>query len=121
MPLPFTAGVKVSRPLLILATEMLCPAVTATPLRRSVPAVAMLVIVTAERLLTGASFGSVKPKLAAVKVNVAPSVTVTVLSVPAGASLTEVTSMVMVFADWSRSTPPLAVPPLSCTWKVKEA
>ena len=32
-----------------------------------------------------------------------------------------VTLIVMVLADWSRSTPPLAVPPLSCTWKVKLA
>src|SRR5437588_11138756 len=38
-----------------------------------------------------------------------------------GASLTAVTLMVRVFGDWSRSTPPLAVPPLSCTWKVKFA
>src|SRR5438309_775839 len=28
--------------------------------------------------------------------------------------------MVMLLGDWSRSTPPLAVPPLSCTWKVNE-
>ena len=45
----------------------------------------------------------------------------TVLSVPAGASLTGVTLNVIVFGDWSVSTPPLAVPPLSCTWKVKLA
>src|SRR4051794_27083943 len=38
-----------------------------------------------------------------------------------GASLTAVTLMVRVLGDWSRSTPPLAVPPLSCTWKVKGA
>src|SRR5205085_1411917 len=37
------------------------------------------------------------------------------------ASLTALTLMVTVLADWSRSTPPLAVPPLSCTWKVKLA
>ena len=46
---------------------------------------------------------------------------VTVLSAPAGASLTAVTLMVIVLGDWSRSTPPLAVPPSSCTWKVKLA
>src|SRR2546428_13840746 len=44
-----------------------------------------------------------------------------VLSVPAGASLTDVTSMVIVLGLWSRSTPLLAVPPSSCTWKVKLA
>ena len=38
-----------------------------------------------------------------------------------GASLPALTLMVKVLADWSRSTPPLAVPPLSCTWKVKVA
>ena len=38
-----------------------------------------------------------------------------------GASLTAVTLTVIVFALWSRSTPPLAVPPSSCTWKVKLA
>ncbi len=36
-----------------------------------------------------------------------------------GASLTAVTLKVMVLGLWSVSTPPLAVPPLSCTWKVK--
>ena len=44
---------------------------------------------------------------------------VIVLSVPAGASLTELTLMVSVLGVWSRSTPPLAVPPSSWTWNVK--
>ncbi len=53
----------------MLATEMLWPAVTATPFRRSVPAVASVVMVTAESVCPAVgSFGSVKPKLAAVKV-----------------------------------------------------
>ena len=47
--------------------------------------------------------------------------TVTVLSAPEGASFTLVTSTVMVFADWSVSSPPLLVPPLSRTWKVNVA
>ena len=38
-----------------------------------------------------------------------------------GASFTAVTSTVIVFGLWSVSTPPAAVPPLSCTWKVKDA
>ena len=38
-----------------------------------------------------------------------------------GASFTAVTLTVIVFGLGSRSTPPLAVPPLSCTWKVKLA
>ena len=36
-------------------------------------------------------------------------------------SLTGVTLMVIVLGLWSMSTPPLAVPPSSCTWKVKLA
>jgi hypothetical protein len=46
---------------------------------------------------------------------------VTVVLVPIGASFTEVTFTVIVRATVSRSTPPLAVPPSSCTWKVKAA
>src|SRR5262245_9525553 len=38
---------------------------------------------------------------------------------PTGASLTGVTLNVIVFGGWSRSKPPLAVPPSSFTWKVK--
>ena len=45
----------------------------------------------------------------------------TVLFVPAGASLTAVTLTVRVLGEASRSTPPLAVPPSSWTWKVKLA
>ena len=45
----------------------------------------------------------------------------TVLSVPSGASFTAVTLTVIVFGVGSRSTPPLAVPPSSCTWNVKVA
>ena len=44
-----------------------------------------------------------------------------VLLVPAGASLIGVTLTVIVLATGSRSTPPLAVTPSSCTWKVKRA
>ncbi len=69
MPFALATGVKVSRPLLMLATEMLWPAVTATPFRRSVPAVASEVMVTAESVWPAVgSFGSLKPKFAAVKV-----------------------------------------------------
>jgi hypothetical protein len=38
-----------------------------------------------------------------------------------GASLTAVTSTVMMFGVGSRLTPPFAVPPLSSTWNVKLA
>src|ERR1700760_1596511 len=53
-----------------------------------------------------------------------PASSATVWFAPAlkvGASLTGVTLIVMVLADGSVSTPPLAVPPLSCTWNVNEA
>jgi hypothetical protein len=46
---------------------------------------------------------------------------VTVAFVPAGASFTDVTFTVIVFADASRATPPFVVPPSSCTWKLKLA
>ena len=36
-----------------------------------------------------------------------------------GASFTAVTLNLNVLGDWSRSTPPFAIPPLSRTWKVK--
>ncbi len=52
----------------MLATEMLWPAVTATPFRRSVPAAVSVVMVTADSVLAGVSLGSAKPKFAAVKV-----------------------------------------------------
>jgi hypothetical protein len=45
----------------------------------------------------------------------------TVWLLPLGASLTGVTSMVMVFGVGSRSAPPFAVPPSSWTWKLKLA
>ena len=108
-------------PELMLATLMLWPAVTATPDNVKLPAPGTVVIVTALSALAGLSFGSVKPKSAAANVYGVSSPVVTVLSVPAGASLTDVTSMVSVLADASRSTPPLAVPPSSCTWNVKLA
>ena len=42
-------------------------------------------------------------------------------SVTVAVSITDVTSIVIVLGLASRSTPPLAVPPLSCTWNVKLA
>src|SRR5204863_507827 len=49
------------------------------------------------------------------------SLVVTVVSAPTGASFTLVTLIVIVFGDWSRSTPPLPEPQSSCTWKVRLA
>jgi hypothetical protein len=67
------------------------------------------------------SSGSLNPKSAAAKAYSWSSVAVTVLSAPDGASFTGVTLTVMVLAEGSRSTPLLAVPPSSCTWKPKLA
>ncbi len=50
-----------------------------------------------------------------------PSVISAVSATAVGASLAAVTSKVIVFAVGSVSTPPLAVPPPSLTWKVKLA
>src|SRR3569833_467915 len=97
------------------------PAVTATLLSVRVPAPGRVVILTASRLLAGLSLGSVKPKSDAAKVYGVLIRSDTALSAPAGAAFTEARLNVMVLGDWSRSTPPLAVPPLSCTWKVKLA
>ena len=83
----------------MFATLMLWPAVTATPDNVKLPAPGIVVIVTAVSALAGLSLGSVKPKSAAANVYCVSSSVVTVLSVPAGASLTEVTSTVIVLAD----------------------
>src|SRR5919204_521255 len=97
------------------------PAVTAMPLSLSDPAAGSVEIFTAARLLAGVAFGSLKPKSAVVNWYAVSSFVVTVLSAPDGASFTDVTSIVIVFADGSRSTPLYDVPPSSCTWKVKLA
>src|SRR5205823_4041337 len=112
-----------SRPALMSATVTNWPAVTAMPLLVSVPdaRVGIVVISTAASALAGLSFGSVKPNSSAVKVWAVSSLVVIVLCVSAGASFTLVTLIVIVLADWSVSTPPLATPPLSLTWNVKLA
>ena len=113
------AGVNRSKPLLRSASAIICPFVTATPLSVRLPAAGRALIFTPERALAGESLGSVNPKSAAAKAQVVSSGIVTVLDVPEGASFTGVTLMVNVLGLGSRLTPPLVVPPLSCTWKVK--
>src|SRR5205823_1285737 len=78
-----------------------------------------LAILIADRLLAGESAGSVIGKSNVLKAYGVLRFVLTTRSAPTGASLTAVTPIARVFGDWSRSTPPLAVPPLSCTWKVK--
>src|SRR5262249_53464192 len=72
------------------------------------------------RMLGGESYGSLYPKSVGLKIYEAPahlSIAI-VWSDPFGASFTDVTLIVTVFGIGSRSAPPLAVPPLSCTWNV---
>ena len=83
----------------------------ATPLNSIAPAVGKLVITTDCSVLAGLSSGSVKPKSAAVKTRAVSSVAVSVAFVPAGASLTAVTVMVLVSV--SLKAPPLPVLPAS--------
>ena len=94
---------------------------TATPESVRLPAPGTVVTLTFNKALTGASDGSVKPKSAAVNVYAVSSRVVTVLLVPIGASFTDVTLTVIVRGVASRSTPPFATPPLSCTWNVNDA
>ena len=115
------AGRNRSRPPLISATAIVCPLVTATPLSVRLPAPGSELIFTARSVFAGESFGSPNPKSAAPNRYGVSSGVVTDFEVPEGASLTEVTLIVIVFGAGSRLRPPLAVPPLSCTWKVKLA
>src|SRR3989442_10667408 len=62
---------------------------TATPLFFSVPAPGSVVILTAARWLAGLSLLSLKPKSVVCSVYAVSSLVATVLSAPAGASLTE--------------------------------
>src|SRR5687767_5609804 len=68
VPKPSGAGVNLSRPPLISATEMKSPALTATLLFVRVPRAGNVVILTARNVFGGVSFGSVNPKSAAVNV-----------------------------------------------------
>src|SRR5438477_33303 len=90
----------------------------AAPLRVSEPADGIVVIFTASRVLAGLSFGSVKSEEHTVRVHAEVKLIVRLVLVPAGASFTLLTLKVSVVAGWSRSSAPLAVPPLSYTWNV---
>src|SRR5206468_991349 len=102
------------------------PATTGvTPPRSNWPGEGMLVISTLVKVLAWpveASAGSVKPKSVDEKAYVPSSLIATVLSLPCGASLTALTlKPIDVVVLGSVSTPPLATPPLSCTWNRKFA
>ena len=79
------------------------------------------VMITLASALAGLSAASAKPKSAAEKVRAVSSAVETRLLAAVGGSLTGVTLSVIVLGVASRFLPPLAVPPLSCTWKVKLA
>ena len=70
----------------MLAAGITCPTVTAVPFKVRVPAPGKDAMMTDCSVLAGVSLGSVKPKSAALKVCVASSLRVMVLSAPAGAS-----------------------------------
>ncbi len=95
-PAPLASGAGVNTRLPSSAARITCPAVTAVPLSSSVaPAGSVSVsILTAESVSPAST--SLNPKSAAANERLASSFTVTVLSVPAGASLTAVTSMVAI-------------------------
>src|ERR1051325_5436312 len=68
VPNSLAAGVNFSRPPLMLATGIKSPALTATLLFVNAPAPGNVVIFTASNVFGGVSFGSLKPKSAAVNV-----------------------------------------------------
>jgi hypothetical protein len=75
---------NLSKPPATSAAETNWPALTATPLSVSEPVAGSVETFTASSTLAGVSFGSLKPKSAAAKVNAVSSRVVTVLSVPRG-------------------------------------
>src|ERR1051326_8166182 len=91
VPNSLATGVNFSRPPLIFATGIKSPALTATLLFVRDPAPGNVVIFTASSVFGGLSFGSLKPKSAAVNVYAVSSFVETVLSAPDGGSLTEFT------------------------------
>ena len=107
------AGENRSKPPLTSVTAINCPLVTATPLSVRLPAAGSVLIFTARSVLAGESLTSLNPKSAVARRYGVSSRVLTVLVVPEGASLTEVTLTVNVLGLGSRLIPPFAVPPLS--------
>ena len=101
---------------------MMSPAPTGTPVSVSVPAVGSVVMITASNAFAPAvdpeSPGSVKPKSAAASARVPSSVSVTVLFVPAGASLTDVTEIGIVVLDCRAPPAPVCALSLIVTLSV---
>ena len=101
-----------------LPAEKVSPAV---PLRVSVPSATVSISCTG-LLAASMSATDIRLPLAVEKIS---GVFVLPLCAPGtpltGASFTAVTFTVIVLGVVSRSTPPSAVPPVSCTWNVKLA
>src|SRR5437764_487551 len=93
-PLALLAGVNTSLPAVMSAAETYWPPVTATLLLVRLPAPGSVRISTSISDLSAVVFSSHKPNSDALKVWAVSSSVVTVVSVPDGASLTDVTLMV---------------------------
>jgi len=113
-PLASATGVNCSFPAVMSATDTSSPAPTAALSSVRLPTDGSVVIFTRSNssapALLPASVGSLKPKSDAVNVYVPSSNTVTVLSVPCGASFTEVTVILAAVAV-PRPTPRLVTEP----------
>src|SRR5438067_616136 len=122
-PLAFAAGVNTSRPALMSATVTNWPAVSAMPLLFSVPDARLGIVVfsTTATALAGLSTLSLHDALPILKVWAVSSLVVIVLSVPAGASFTLVTLIVIVLADRKTSCRERVSLSVVLTWKVKLA
>ena len=97
VPFAFATGTNFNNPLVIFAAETTCPTVTFTPFNCNVPTAGRVVTFTLLNVFAGLSFVSLNQKFAVVNVYVTSSSVVTAVSVPAGASFTEVTFTVIVF------------------------
>ena len=103
MAVPFALAAGVQVKLGIFAALTIWPTVTATPDSFKEPVVGKVVILTLANVLAGVSLGSVKPKSPKPKLTAVSSSVVMVLSVPAGASLTD--AMVMVAVEVLETLP----------------
>ncbi len=92
-PLKFASGVKTS--IARSAAGMVCPMTTSTPPKLRVPFAGRVSMMRASKLLATGSTVSLKPKSAGVKLWVASSPRMMVSSMPAGASLTGFTVIVV--------------------------
>src|SRR5439155_18528 len=111
LPRTLASAVKVSLPAVMSAAETKSPALSAgPPVTARVPAAGRVVILTASREFAGLSLASVKPKSAVAIFYDVSAYHLDLHSFPTRRSSDLLTLTVRVLADWSRLTPPLAVP-----------